>query len=255
VSSRAPTLDEWFLAYQLRSMNRDYFFNPATVDVDISAVAERWRARGQKLSYPALLVKGLALTARRVPAINRAYLSTPLGDRVIEFDHISVNMPIALRENGQTYLSAMVVRHADKLTVSAIAEQIRQAQARPIDDTLVTKIVARRPNRLWWRALLRGVHFAAYRWPGIEKMGAGGLSVSSIADVRGEPVGRTVSFGPTAMTLLISGVRRSDDGREELQLGIGVNHVATTGMAAMGAATVLREILSTRDPALLAELD
>ena len=255
MSTRTPTLDEWFLAYQLRSLNRDFFFNPVTVDIDISAVAERWRAQGKKLSYPALLVKALALTARRVPAINRAYLSTPLGDRVIDFEHISVNLPIALQENGQTYLSAMVVKNADQLSVAAIAEQIGKAQARPMDDTKITKIVARKPNRIWWRALLRGIHFAAYRWPGIERMGGGGLTVNSLADARAQPLARTVSFGPTALTVLITGIKRSDGGGEELQLGIGVNHVAITGLHTLQATKVLREILSTRDPAQLAELD
>jgi hypothetical protein len=255
VSTRAPTLDEWFLAYQLRSMNRDFFFNPAALDVDISAVAERWRVRGQKLSYPALVAKALALTAKQVPAINRAYLSTPLGDRVIEFEHISVNLPVALRENGRSYLSALVVKNADQLSVATIAEQIKQAQARPMDETKITKLVARKPNRLWWRALLRGMHFAAYRWPGIERMGGGGLSVNSVADVREAPVGRVISFGPTALTVLITGVKRDGDGREELQLGVGINHVAIAGMEALHATKVLRDILGTHDPALLAELD
>jgi hypothetical protein len=255
MSTRAPTLDEWFLAYQLRSLGRDFFYNPAALDVDISAVAERWRARGAKLSYAALVAKALALAAKEVPAINRAYLSTPLGDRVIDFEHISVNLPVALHENGRTYLSATVIKDADQLSVAAIAEHIKQAQARPMDDTRITKIVARQPNRLWWRMLLRGMHFAAYRWPGIERMGGGGLSVNSIADVKQAPVARSISFGPTALTVLITGVKREGDGREELQLGVGVNHVAIAGLDALRGLTALRDILGTRDAALLAQLD
>ena len=43
-----------------------------------------------------MVIKALALTAQKVPEINRAYLRTPAGDRVVDFDHISVNLPVAL---------------------------------------------------------------------------------------------------------------------------------------------------------------
>src|SRR5262245_60880153 len=195
VSLRKPTLDEWFLAHQLRSLGRDFFFIPASIEVDISAIVERHRARGARLSYPALVIKALALTARAMPEINRAYLRTPVGDRIVEFDHVSVNLPVALHDGGKTYLSAMVVRDADQKSVAAIADEIRAAQARPIADTKVTRIVARKPNTLWWRTVLRGIHFAAYRWPGMAALGGGGLSVSSILEHRdGGPRLRCVSF-------------------------------------------------------------
>jgi hypothetical protein len=255
VSTRKPTLDEWFLAHQLRSMGRDFFFNPCTLEADVTAIVERHRARGQRLSYPALVVKALALTAVEVPEINRAYVRTPLGDRVIEFDHVSVNLPVALREQGQTFLSAIVVRDAERLSVAAITEQIRQAQARPVDETRVTKIVARRPNNLWWRTVLRGIHFAAYRWPGMGAMGAGGLSVSSILDHGDDPPLRAVSFGPTAMTVLITGVRKGDDGSHRLELGLGMNHVAMSGLTLARMSRVLRDLLSSRDPAQLGAFD
>jgi hypothetical protein len=253
---RKPTLDEWFLAHQLRSMGRDYFFNPGSLDVDVTAIVERHRARGARLSYPAMVIKALALTAARVPEINRAYVRTPFGDRIVEFDHISVNLPVALRENGQTYLSAIVVRDADKRSVTEIAAQIRTAQDKPLDATKITKIVARKPNTLLWRTLLRGIHFAAYRWPGMAAMGAGGLSVSSIIDHRDDPPAfRAASFGPTAMTLLITGVRQTADGRHLLELGLGLNHVAMTGLTFRKMVTVLHDLLGSSDPERLAAFD
>jgi len=256
MTMRKPTLDEWFLAYQLRSMSRDFFFNPGSLDVDVTAIVERHRARATRLSYPALVIKALALTAQRVPEINRAYVRTPLGDRVVEFDHISVNLPLALREGDRTYLSAIVVRDADRRSVAEIAAQIRQAQARTLDETRITKIVARRPNNLWWRTVLRGMHFAAYRWPGMAAMGAGGLSVSSIIEHRDDPPPfRAASFGPTAMTLLITGVRQTPEGRHRLELGLGLNHVAMTGLTFRRMATVLHDLLASTDPNELAAFD
>ena len=254
---RKPTLDEWFLAYQLRSLSRDGFFNPGELDVDITAIVERWRARGERLSYPALVIKALALTAQKVPEINRAYVKTPLGDRVAEFDHISVNMPVALKDDrGETVLSAMVVKHADQHSVTEIASQIRASQARTLDQTKITKIVARKPNTLLWRTVLKGIHFAAYSWPGMAKMGAGGLSVSSLLEHRADPPPfRTQSFGPTAITIMINNVREAPEGRHVLELGVGLNHVALGGLAYRRMSTVLHDLLATRDPELLKAFD
>src|SRR5262252_1501458 len=98
---RKPTLDEWFLAHQLRFMWREGFFNPGFLDVDITALLEHYDAANTRISYTALVMKALAMTAREVPEVNRAYVRTPFfGDRVIEFDHISISLPVALSENG-----------------------------------------------------------------------------------------------------------------------------------------------------------
>jgi hypothetical protein len=254
---RKPTLDEWFLAHQMRALGRDFFYNPGSLDLDITALCARWQARGERVPYTALVAKALALTARDVPELNRAYLRAPLGDRVVEFAHRSVNLPVALRdERGQVYLSAVVLRDADQRSVTELAAEIRQAQARPIDDTRVTRIVARRPNTLWWRTVLRGIHFAAYRWPGMGRLGAGGLSVSSLIDHADDPARmRAASFGPTAMTLCIMAVRHGDDGQKTLELGLGMNHVAMTGLTLRRMTTVLREYLSSNDPERLALFD
>jgi len=256
MTTRKPTLDEWFLAYQLRKMNRDLFFNPAQLDVDVTPLVERQQSRAARISYPALVMKALALTARAVPEINRAYVRTPFGDRVVEFDHISVNLPVPVRENGHSYLTAIVVRDADRTPVTAIADQIRAAQARSIDDTKITKIVARRPNNLWWRTVLRGIHFAAHRWPGMERLGAGGLSVTSMLEHRDDPpIMHVTSFGPTAITVVVSAVRRTADGRHVMELGLGVNHVAMTGLTFRRMTTALHDVLASRDPEHLAAFD
>jgi hypothetical protein len=254
--TRKPTLDEWFLAYQMRSLGRDCFFNPGTLDLDVTALGERWQARGERVPWTAVVAKALALTAVRVPELNRAYLRGPFGDRVVEFAHRSVNLPVALREGGEVYLSAIVLRDADRRSVAELAAEIRQAQARPIDETKITRLVATKPNTLLWRTVLRGVHFAAYRWPGMGRLGAGGLSVSSLIEHGDDPaLMRAVSYGPTAMTLCITAARRGADGRQRLELGLGINHVAMTGLVLRRMTSVLRDLLSSSDPAELALFD
>ena len=42
---RKPSLDEWFLAYQLRQVGRSHFHIPGFLDVDITALADACRFR------------------------------------------------------------------------------------------------------------------------------------------------------------------------------------------------------------------
>ncbi len=256
MSLRKPTLDEWFSAYQLASLGRDSFHNPGHLEVDITALVRRYQDAGQRLSYPALVMKAYALTARQVPAINRAYLRTPLGDRIVEFDHISVNMPVALYDDGAPYLSALVVKHADRISVNQIAGQIRAAQQRPIETTKLTRLVARKPNTLLWRSVLRSAHFAAYRWPALMAKAGGGLSLSSLLEHRPAPPHfHAASFGPTATTLLLTGVRQTDSGRYRLELGVSINHTAATGLTWRRMVTTLSDLLESESSDVLAQLD
>lgn len=256
MSLRKPTLDEWFHAYQLRQLQRDGFFNPAMLEVDISHVYRRYQSAGKQLSYPALIIKAYAVAAREVPDINRAYLRTPWGDRVADFDHISVNVPVAKHENGKTYLSAIVIQHADRKSVAEIAREIDRARQSPMDKTLITKWVARTSNHVFARAILRAVHFGAYRWPAWLSSQGGGLSVSSLLDhKRPESSFACVSFGPTATTLLLSSVRVEEDGACVLRLGAGMNHVAVSGLSFKRFCDVLTTHLEASEESMLALWD
>lgn len=254
LSGRKPTLEEWFLAYQMRAIWRNHAHTPIYVDADISEIVRRLEQRGQRPAYPALAIRALAETARLVPDINRCYLQTPLGDRVVEFDHISVNMPVALREGTGEHLMGLTVKNADQKSVDQIGLEIREARDTPLDKTLITKHTVRRPNTLLWRTLLRGVHFASYNLGAIGKLG-GGLSVSSLIDhQRFEPVFRSVSFGPTAVTLFLSGVRRSGE-RTVLEMGMGFDHLALSGQVMRRAVSALHDLLSSRGDESLSWLE
>ena len=253
---RKPTLDEWFNAYQLRELQKDGFFNPGMLELDISPVYKRHRAAGKRLSFPALVIKAYALAAREVPEINRAYLRTPWGERIADFDHVSVNVPIAMQENGRTYLSAIVVRNADQKSVSTISNEIDRARRRSIDETRLTKWVAKKPNRLIWRSLLKTMHFGAYRWPAWLASKGGGLSVSSLLDHKHQDSAFTaVSFGPTATTLLLSSIDANEAGECLLRLGVGLNHVAASGLAFRRLCDVLKDHLESADEQILALWD
>jgi hypothetical protein len=255
LSYRKPDLEEWFLAHQMRSLVRKHAHLPGSVECDISAIARRAAARGQRLSYPAIVIKALAMAAVQVPEINRCYVPTMLGDRVVEFDHVSVNVPVALREGGGRHLFGALIRHADRLSASEIAAELRKAQDTPLDDTRLTKYVARKPNNLLWRSILRGVHLASYNLPVWHKL-AGGLSVSSLLNHRGEPPrARAVSYGPTALTVLLCNVRPAPGDKTILDLGIGLDHAALGGLGARRGTDALHDILASNDPEHLAWFD
>ena len=252
---RKPHLEEWFLAHQMRSLGRKHVHMPGSLECDISPIVERAAARGEQLSYPAIVIKALAMAAVKVPEINRCYLPTLLGDRVVEFDHISVNVPVALREGGGRHLFGAVIRHADRLSASEIAAELGKAQATRLDDTRLTKYVARKPNNLLWRSILRGVHAASYNPPMWHRLG-GGLSVSSLLTHRGKPPrARAVSYGPTALTVLVCNVRPAQGGKTILELGLGLDHAALGGLAARLGTDALHDILSSRAPETLAWFD
>ncbi len=252
MSTRKPTLEEWFLAYQLRAIGKRHFHLPIFLEADVTAIVERYRDRGARPSYTALAIKALALTARAVPSINRCYFPTVLGDKVIEFDHISVNLPVLLREEGREHLIAETVRDAADKSVGEIHEQIRAAHKRRLAETRIAKFVAHKPNNLLWRGALKAVHFAAYNLPAIEKFGGGGLSVSSDITHRDEgvPHARTVAMGPTAVSLGVTGVR-TDGGRVVLEMGMGLDHAAVSGIEARRATDALYDLFTSKSPEVL----
>ena len=94
--------------------------------------------------------------------------------------------------------------------------------------------------------------FAAYNLPAIEKFGGGGLSVSSVITHRDEgvPHARTVAMGPTAVSLGVTGVR-TDGGRVVLEMGMGLDHAAVSGIEARRATDALYDLFTSKSPEVL----
>lgn len=260
---RRLSLEEWFLAHQLRHIGRSHFHIPGFMTVDVTALAARWRQRGEAAPFTAIVVKALALAAVRLPEINRVYLRTLLGPRVIDFQRISVNLPVLIEDGRKSWLSAITVHDADRRSVTEIRDEIRAAKTRRIEDLRLTRIVARKPNNILWRSVLRGLHFLAYNMPRAFETRGGGLSVSSLLVARPRPgsparpgaAWRTASFGPTAITLALSGLREESSGQVQLELGMGMDHLAMAGVTFARLADVLEELLGAREPDALANFD
>lgn len=247
--ARKPSLQQWFLAHQLRRVWSDHCHLPFDLDVDISRIEGAYAAAGRPTPYTAVVVKALALTAARVPAINRMYLPTVFGPKLIEFDHVSVNLPVVLDRGGGRQMAATTIRDADRLTIAEIRASIRSARRKRPEDMPIGRYLHGRPNTAWNRLRLRAIHFAVYNFPGlILARKAGGLSVSSlVGELReGLPV-RLQAFGPTAFTVVLSHIDRSSAGKTVLRLGLGADHAALRGDEIAAGVQALHDVLAARD--------
>lgn len=246
---RRLTLEEWFLAYQLRQLNKAHHYTPVLLDVDITGIAQLYLARGQKVPVVAVIIKALALTAQRAPEVNVAYFRTFYGDRLVQFDQATVNMPVLLEENGRSHLSAMSIRAADLLSIDEIRARIREAKQGKLDETTLTRLVARRKNTILMRVLLKLIHFVVFNAPAtFERKGGGGLAVTALINDRPElPRFRVIPYGPAAVSVFSSGMVEQGNGRTMLQLGIGIDHCALTGWQMQKLVNTLHQVLATSD--------
>lgn len=233
MSIRRPTLAEWFNAHQHRTMWRENSFMVGTLDLDVTPIADDWTARGLTPHFPSILTRAAAVVAAAHPAVNRAYLRTLWGDRMVTFDGVHVVMPVRFEEQGRPILDAIVLRDADQRTALDLRDEIRAHVQAGLDSTTLTRLVARKPNTLLWRSVLRAVHFAAWRLPLLP--GHGG-AIGVTAPAPGHMDTRPMNFaGPTPLSMLIAltGIQRQD-GRTRLNLGIMMNHLVCDGRT-MGA--------------------
>lgn len=254
--TRKPSLQQWFLAHQVRSVWAKHCHLPFDLDVDISRVEAAYAAGGRPTPYTAVVVKALALAATRVPAINRMYLPTVFGPKLLEFDHVSVNLPVVLDRGGGRQMGAATIRDADRLSIAEIRAAIREARRARPEDLPVGRFIHGRANNAFNRLRLRAIHFAVYNFPDLLlARRAGGLSVSSlVGELREDLSVRPQAFGPTAFTVIVSHVDRSTPGKTVLRLGLGADHAALRGDEIAAGVQALHDALSARDEQDLAAL-
>jgi hypothetical protein len=249
---RPPTLEEWFLAYQLDRVKRDHFHLTLDMEADVTTLARDHEEAGHRLPVTAVLVKAMAVLARENPVVNRMIFRTLLGMRVLEPDYVAVNVPVVLEAGTGEHLSGTVVKEPGGMTLEEIRGELVAARRRPIEDLPVGRLVYGLPNTWWRRLRLRLLHDAVQNLPALyERAGAGALAVSTI--MGHGPAGTLVGFGPTALTLACCHQEEAE-GRTYLRLGFAWDHAALTGVQAAAAGKRLGEILAGTDPTYRAAL-
>ena len=249
MSIRRQTLEEWFLSYQLKKLGKGHFHLPFSLDIDITNIENAYRSRDKKVPYTAIVVKGVALLAKKFPLVNRMLFPTFYGNRIVEFPYVNVNMPIIQHEGGVPHLSATVVPEADRLRVPDIQNHISDALKRPFSETRIGPLLLNRKNTFFRRLVLRLLHFTIYNFPGfyVSKKG-GGISVSSLLNQHDPDFDfRPVAFGPTALTFCMTTVKHNADGRSILKVGVGWDHRCGGGNEYIEALKGLSQIMSAKD--------
>lgn len=242
--SRPLSLEEWFLLYQLERIRRDHFHVPVRVEADVTHLDRAYRDQGKDLPVTALLIKAKALLAQDLPFVNRVLFRTWLGDRILEPKTLGVNLPLIRRIRGRKIVSGMTLSSPQGLTLEAIQKKMHAERSRPLEDLSIGKILYDQPNTFLRRLRLKVLHQALHQLPSLyEKLGAGGLSVSSLIHPGSDriPV-HLMAFGPTLFTVSCSSLTR-DEKKTTLHLGVGFDHLGLDGYRGMQAAKRLFEIL------------
>jgi pyruvate dehydrogenase E2 component (dihydrolipoamide acetyltransferase) len=92
------------------------------IDLDMSEAArvrEQFRAAGKKISYNDIILKAVAASVKRHPAVNRQMVS---NDTLLQYRDVNVGVAVAL-EDG---LIVPVIRNADRLSLEQIAAESRR---------------------------------------------------------------------------------------------------------------------------------
>lgn len=160
---------------------------------------------------------------------------------------------IRLQENGRTHLSATVVPNADELPVPAIQSHISDALKRPFSETRIGPMLVGHKNTFLRRLMLRVLHFVIYNFPRFYvSKGGGGISVSSLLNHQDPDFDfRPVAFGPTALTFCMTTVKKNEDGRSIMKIGVGWDHRCGGGNEYIEALKGLSHIMAAKDPATL----
>ena len=256
MSIKKLSLEQWFLNYQLKSIQKNHVLNPVMVEVDITKLDERWREKRNKPPYTAILIKALAMTAKIHPSINQVLFARPWGDRLVSPPTINVNFPHYITDEGRDYLIASTVVSANEKSITEIHDFIRSSCQKKLSDTIIAKHFKKNRNTFWMRAYLRIIHFIAYSFPSLYlKKNGGGLSVSSMLNHVEEGFRCTaIPWGPTAMTVCSCSVTTENGGNRIMRLGLSWDHCTGEGNEMVASVKTLSKILQGERENSLEEL-
>lgn len=227
MSVRKLTLSEWFIVHQLRAVERQHFHVNSLIEVDLSALQEAYGERDLPLTF--IVVKALALTLKHVPEINRQYIKSFWGPRLIQAEHCSVNLPVMLQIDGEAYLSVTTLKNADRKSITELKNEVKAYFSTPKSELRVGKYIIGKRNHCLNRQRLRLIHYLVNRLPHLsDRLQVGTASVSSMlhlahAGTQVAMVGR----GPGAFSVTLC---HHDPVRQRMQLAIAWDHFTGQGI-------------------------
>ncbi|WP_408098370.1 hypothetical protein ACJVC5_05520 [Peredibacter sp. HCB2-198] len=239
---RRPTVDEWFLALQLKSIKKGFHL-PVYLDADITRTVEKLNST-EKVPYTAILIKAASHLIHQMPDVNKATVHSVFGVKIIEPSYNGVNLPLELMIDGKKVLTGITIRDAYKKSLSEINAEIKLAKIKTMNDLPVNCIV-HGPGLDWVKKIkLRLIHLMMNNFPRLYlKKGGGGISVSSLMNLA--HAGANVhmnAFGMTTITVSSCSVEKLE-GREILKVGLAFDHLVVHGAQGVRASVELVKIL------------
>ena len=245
-----PSLEEWAAIYLHRKVWSQGFFVPASVDVDVTPIVERFSGSATPAPFAAILLKAIALMGARNPSVNQMVFNTFYGTRVLKMGKVSVSLPMTFTEDGRTRARIEVIESPHELSLAEIRDRIRKLKVRELSPSSLFRFCADRPNTLLNRLRIKLMVTLLFQFPGlVAKRGGAALALSSLLHLGEEGFQlRATALSPCALSFSVGALYRSNEGRSILPLGICYNHLACRGDEAYAAVKDLWSILTGRGP-------
>jgi len=243
---RKPTIDEWFLALQLKQVSKRLHL-PFFVDIDLTAIHNAYEQKNKKTPYTAILIKAAAMILAQKPELNKMLFSTFYGYRFISFSSVTVNVPMLLQLDEKKLLTAFTVKEAHKKTIAEIQQEIKKASQRKWKELPINRLIHKK-NSFFARIQLRLILFLINHFPSIYiKKSGGSISVSSLMNYNDPNIRLKVSaFSNTGLTLCSCSARQEGQ-KHILSLGISVEHMTYHGAEAIEGVQLLARILQSKN--------
>ena len=239
---RKPTVDEWFLALQLKSIKKGFHL-PFYLEADITRIVEKLDSR-DKVPYTAILMKAASHLIHQMPEVNKAIVHSVCGVKIIEPSYNSVNLPLELMIDGKKMLTGITIRDAYKKSFKEINEEIKSAKNKTLNDLPLNRIVHGPGFEYVKKLKLWLIHFLLNNFPRLYlKKGGGGISVSSLMNLASPGVDVHMNaYGMTTLTISSCFVEKRE-GRDIMKVGFAFDHLVVHGSQGVKAATELVKIL------------
>jgi pyruvate/2-oxoglutarate dehydrogenase complex dihydrolipoamide acyltransferase (E2) component len=228
------------------SRRKDIVHGLFEIDITVARSAvRRRRADGIDVSFTAFLVHALAQAIDE----DRTLQAYRRRRRLIIFDDVDVNTQIETTIDGQRLAQTLMIRAANRKSISELTAEIRRGQRRDARSkrryrSTVAFLTLPKPLRnLAWRVLLAE--------PTLFKRLDGTVALSSIG-MFGPAGGWGIPVAPPTLMITVGGVARKPRfvaghlvERELLDVTVSVDHAVVDGAAAARFARRLTELVET----------
>lgn len=244
---RKPTVDEWFLALQLKQIKKGFHL-PFHLKADVTHMT----LHSSRPLFTAMLVKAASILLRQRSQMNKIITHGTCGIRIIEPAYNGVNVPLELEIEGRKIVTGVTIEDAFRKSLKEIHDEIKKAKGKTLNDLPVNKIIHSRGLDFIKKIKLKILHFILMNFPSLYlKKRVGGISVSSLLNYADPSVNVSMSaFGMTVLTISSCSIIQEKN-KTYLDIGMAFDHSVIHGKDGVEAIHEFVRIL--QNPELFSE--